>query len=79
MLDIGLKFQPVPSPVRTSFQLFANDISSQRIERVKYYMAYRLLYRHMAMSRSLVKLTEIGTSWGCGVTVTQKLINIAMY
>ena len=25
---------------------------------------------------SPVKLTEIGTSWGCGATVTQKPINI---
>ena len=28
-----------------------------------------------AKSRSLVKLTEIGTSWGRDYTVTQKLIN----
>ena len=31
-----------------------------------------------AMSRSPVKLTAIGISWGRGVTVTQKLINIQL-
>ena len=42
-----------------------------------YYIAYLSLYPHTyAMSRSLVKLTEIGTSWGRGATVTQKSMNI---
>ena len=40
-----------------------------------YYTAIRSLATWYVISRSLVKLTEIETSYGRGLTVTQKPIN----